>query len=71
MLGSPSARLLLPGPTFPERFADACRDGGAEGNLALDAQIVAVCREHGVTGILTEDRDFGRFGDPAPLRLVT
>jgi len=26
-----------------------------------DAQIVAVCREHGVNEILSEDRDFTRF----------
>jgi toxin-antitoxin system PIN domain toxin len=71
VLDSPSVRLLLPGPTFPERFADACRDGRADGNLAFDAQIVAVCREHGVAEILTEDRDFGRFTDPTPLRLAT
>ena len=27
------------------------------------AQIVPVCREHGVRTLLTEDRDFHRFGD--------
>ena len=71
VLGSASGRLLLPGPTFPERFAEACRDGRAAGNLAFDAQIVAVRREHGVATILTEDRDFGRFTNPAPLGLET
>jgi predicted nucleic acid-binding protein len=33
------------------------------GNLAFDAQIVAVCRESGVRALLTEDRDFSRFED--------
>lgn len=69
MLGSPSARILTPGPTFPAIFAEACRDGGVQGNLAFDAQIVAVCREHGVAELVTEDRDFARFGAPRPLRL--
>jgi predicted nucleic acid-binding protein len=30
-------------------------------DLPADAQIVALCLEHGVRDILTEDRDFGRF----------
>lgn len=69
MLGSPSVRLLLPGATFAARFAEACREGSVQGNLAFDAQVVAVCREHGVAEILTEDRDFARFGSPRPVRL--
>jgi predicted nucleic acid-binding protein len=40
------------------------------GNLALDAQIAAVCREHGLAEILTEDRDFARFDGVVPTRLV-
>lgn len=70
VVGSPSARLLLPGPTFPALLADACRDGAVIGNLAFDAQIAAVCREHGVREILTEDRDFARFASPAVVRLT-
>jgi uncharacterized protein len=70
ILGSPSARLLTPSTTFPALFADACRDGAAVGNLAFDAQLVAVCREHGVTELLTEDRDFTRFPGLVPVRLV-
>lgn len=69
VLGSPSARLLVPGPMFPALFAEACRSGAVQGNLAFDAQVVAVCREHGVAEILTEDRDFSRFGTPLPVRL--
>jgi toxin-antitoxin system PIN domain toxin len=69
LLGSPSARMLIPGPMFPAFFAEACRGGTALGNLAFDAQVVAVCREHGVAEILTEDRDFARFGTPLPVRL--
>ena len=40
---------------------ESIRDGGTVGNLVFDAQIVAVCREHGVSCLLTEDRDFDRF----------
>ncbi|MCC6766155.1 MAG: PIN domain-containing protein [Deltaproteobacteria bacterium] len=69
VLGSPSARLLLPGVTFAALFGEACRDGGVLGNLAFDAQIVALCREHGVSAILTEDRDFARFENPTAMRL--
>jgi len=69
LLESPSIRLLLPGPTFPTVFAEACRAGSVAGNLAYDAQLVAVCREHGVAEILTEDRDFARFELPTAVRL--
>jgi predicted nucleic acid-binding protein len=34
----------------------------------FDAQIAAVCREHGFDRLLTEDRDFNRF---AFLEVVT
>jgi predicted nucleic acid-binding protein len=34
---------------------------GVSGNLVFDAQIAAVCLEHGATTLLTEDRDFSRF----------
>jgi hypothetical protein len=61
LLASPSLRVLHPGQTFLERFADAVREADAVGNLAFDAQIVAVCREAGVTSLVTEDRDFDRF----------
>lgn len=70
ILASSSARLLVPGPTYPTLFGEACREGGVRGNLAFDAQLVALCREHGVREILTEDRDFGRFADPVVVRLT-
>jgi predicted nucleic acid-binding protein len=41
----------------------ALEEARATGNLAFDAQIVAVCREHGVRALVTEDRDFRRFAD--------
>jgi predicted nucleic acid-binding protein len=39
------------------------RESGVLGNLVFDAQIAAVCLEHGARTILTEDRDFARFSD--------
>jgi uncharacterized protein len=58
---SPTLRLLSPGGEYPAAFAAACRSAGVRGNLAFDAQIAAVCREHGVDQLLTADRDFARF----------
>lgn len=58
---SPSLRVLAPGQGFPTHFSDAVRVGRALGNLAFDAQIAAVCREHGIGRLLTHDRDFSRF----------
>jgi toxin-antitoxin system PIN domain toxin len=61
VLASPSLRVLVPGGRFVPLFLDAVVEGGATGNLAFDAQIVALCREHGVSHLVTEDRDFVRF----------
>jgi hypothetical protein len=36
-------------------------DADAKGNLVFDAQVAAVCLEHGATTILTQDRDYHRF----------
>lgn len=70
LLASPSARLLTPSTGFGKRFAEACLDGAARGNLAFDAQVVAVCQEHGVNQLLTEDRDFSRFAGISPIGLA-
>jgi toxin-antitoxin system PIN domain toxin len=61
LTGSPSLRILSPGRRFPAHFYDAVRMARATGNLSFDAQIAAVCREHGVSRLLTRDRDFSRF----------
>jgi toxin-antitoxin system PIN domain toxin len=63
LLQSPTVRLLSPGEAYFEHLSRALHDGDARGNLAFDAQIVAVCREHGVDRLLTSDRDFARFKD--------
>ena len=40
---------------------EAIREANATGNLVFDAQIAALCRESGVSRLVTEDRDFNRF----------
>lgn len=61
VLASPTVRVLHPGNRFWRLLRDALEEAGAGGNLVLDAEIVAVAREHGVTTILSEDKDFRRF----------
>lgn len=67
LLQSPSVRVLLPTPGYPLAFRRVCTSAGVRGNLAFDAQIAAVCREHGIDQLLTADRDFARF---AQLKVV-
>ena len=69
LLGSPSVNLLRPGPSYWPIFQRVALDGRATGNVALDAQIAAVCIEHGVDTIVTEDRDFDRFHEVTVRRL--
>lgn len=45
------------------------READASGNLVFDAQIVVLCREPGVSALLTEVRDFDRFRDSPTRRL--
>jgi uncharacterized protein len=61
LLEAPGLRVLYPGAGFLSLFAESIREANAVGNLVFDAQIVAVCRESGVSSLLTEDRDFARF----------
>jgi len=61
LLESPSLRLLSPGPRYWSIFADLIREGDVSGNLVFDAQIAALCLEHGARTLLTEDRDYHRF----------
>ncbi len=60
---APSCRFLKPGIHYLDYFFSIMQDADARGNLVFDAQIVALCREHGVTRVLTNDRDFERFKD--------
>jgi len=61
LLASPSARLLVPSTRFWSMLRSAIEEGRVLGNGIFDAQIVAICREHGVDILLTEDRGLRRF----------
>ena len=66
---APNCELVRPGPDFLELLMAVARQADARGNLMFDAQIAALCREHGIDTILTNDRDFGRF-QPLRVRLL-
>lgn len=70
LLESPSLRLLSPGDGFLDAFREVSLGADARGNLAFDAQIAAICLEHGAREILTADRDFARFSELKPIWLV-
>lgn len=61
ILGSPRCQLLTPGPGFVPLFAGLCREGDMRGNRVFDAQLAAVCVEHGVRDIVSLDRDMSRM----------
>lgn len=61
ILAAPNCELVRPGPEFPDHLIATALQGDAHGNLMFDAQIAALCREHGIDTVLTNDRDFGRF----------
>jgi len=61
LVASPSARVLFPGRRFLPLLRGIVQEGQVRGNLVFDAQIAAVCLEHGATTVLTEDKDFHRF----------
>ena len=70
LLRSPSARLLSPNEQYLPLLRRVLSESAAAGNLVFDAQIVALCLEHGATTLLTEDRDFHRFPGVTALPLA-
>ncbi len=61
VLASPSLRLLRETSRHPEVMEEVLGSSGVSGNLIHDAHIAALCLEHGVTELVTGDRDFTRF----------
>jgi toxin-antitoxin system PIN domain toxin len=61
ILASPALVLLGETARHAEIMHALVRQAGATGNLIHDAHIAALCLEHGVTELLTGDRDFSRF----------
>jgi uncharacterized protein len=63
LLRSTSARLLIPSQRHGEVLAASLAElPEARGNLLHDLHTVVLMREHGVSRIVTRDRDFHRFG---------
>ena len=50
--------MLRAGPDYLALLMEAIHEANATGNLVFDAQIAALCRESGVSRLVTEDRDF-------------
>lgn len=61
VLGSPSLRLLSETDRHASVMVEVLTSSGAAGNLVHDAHIAALCLEHGVSELVTGDRDFRRF----------
>ncbi|MDE2667629.1 MAG: PIN domain-containing protein [Acidobacteriota bacterium] len=63
ILASPTLILLSETERHIEIFQQVIRTSGVAGNLIHDAHIAALCLEHGVSELVTGDRDFLRFPD--------
>lgn len=61
VLASPSLVLLAESARHASVLDQTIRQAAATGNLIHDAHIVALCLEHGVSELITADRDFSRF----------
>lgn len=61
LMASPAVRLLSPGPRHWELLSATIEANQVHGGMVTDAAFVALCREHGVDTVLSNDRDFDRF----------
>lgn len=61
LVTSPNARVLMPGRRYLPLLRGLVADVRPRGNEIFDAQVAAVCLEHGATTILTNDTDFRQF----------
>ena len=66
ILASPTLVLLSETERHGEVMIRLVRESGVTGNLLHDAHIAALCIEHGVSELVTGDRDFTRF----PVRIT-
>lgn len=56
----PNVRILTPSSGYWLTLLEIATDGGARGDLVMDAHLAALAREHGAT-VVSTDRDFRRF----------
>jgi uncharacterized protein len=61
ILASPTLLLLSETPRHAEVMWGVLQASSATGNLVHDAHIASLCLEHGVSELVTGDRDFSRF----------
>ncbi len=61
ILASPTLVLLSETERHSVVMTTVVRESGVTGNLVHDAHIAALCIEHGVSELLTGDRDFSRL----------
>jgi toxin-antitoxin system PIN domain toxin len=61
ILESPAVVLLHETDRHAEVMMQVVEESGASGNLVHDAHIAALCLEHGISELVTGDRDFARF----------
>lgn len=61
LVSSPSLSLLAETDRHTALLEDVILQANVTGNQIHDAHIVALCLEHGVSEVLTGDRDFNRF----------
>jgi uncharacterized protein len=61
LFASPSLHLVGEGTRHAGHFRRMVEEGDARGNLAHDAHIAALVLEHGISELLSADRDFARF----------
>lgn len=61
LVESSSLTLLGEGPSHFSHLQRTLTSGRATGNLAHDGHIAGLAIEHGVSELLTADRDFARF----------
>jgi uncharacterized protein len=67
ILACPTLLVLSETPHHVEILDTVVSRSGVTGNLIHDAHIAALCFEHGVSELVTGDRDFSRF---AGLRIL-
>ncbi len=58
---APGLHMLAETPRHREVLTEVMAQSGAAGNLVHDAHIWTLCLEHGVSELLSGDRDFLRF----------
>ena len=60
-LGSPSLAVMSESDRHWTSLGTMLRQSKATGVRVHDARIAAICADHGVTTVLSADRDFGKF----------